>query len=197
MEGSRGEGWQTQRDGRWWSGTWAPGEPEEGTGARDRLADFLLTHGPFGDGSHPGPWVRRRGISSFEHVGRTDLGPDESNPVRAVTGRDKGGCRYRQSFHHPAKVIRRVAAEDRGGVAVANGGKVGGGSPGVVFRVVQSVRLLAHVCQVRLLIVIWVAMTQTGYFLPFASASEAACWKARRTSLASLLGKFARCTMRT
>ena len=30
----------------------------------------------------------------------------------------------------------------------------------------------------------------------FASAPAAACWKARRTSLASLLGKFERCTIR-
>lgn len=29
----------------------------------------------------------------------------------------------------------------------------------------------------------------------FASASAAACWKTRLTSLASLLGKFERCTM--
>jgi hypothetical protein len=32
---------------------------------------------------------------------------------------------------------------------------------------------------------------------PVASASAAACWKARRTSLASLLGKLERCTMST
>ena len=31
----------------------------------------------------------------------------------------------------------------------------------------------------------------------FVSALAAACWKSRRTSLASLLGKFERCTIRT
>jgi hypothetical protein len=37
----------------------------------------------------------------------------------------------------------------------------------------------------------------TGGGLVFAIASAAACWNARRTSLASLFGKFDRCTIRT
>ncbi len=43
----------------------------------------------------------------------------------------------------------------------------------------------------------FLAVRAYGFTLPFANAVAAAFWNSRRTSLASLLGKLERCTIRT